>query len=151
MATTPPNTPSMSANSSFFEWDPKTLSVGVDAMDLQHQQLIQLINRICAASEKPPQKDTNLKAFDALVGFALDHFRQEEDLMEREKYPTLKVHKIVHQNLVKRMQAYREELIAAQGKITPELLTFLKMWLTGHIMGIDMEYGKFMKGEKSTR
>jgi len=125
----------------FFEWDPVKLSVGVQSMDGQHQRLIGMINQIYSASERPPSLEGNVRAFDSLVQYALMHFQQEEELMEREKFPGLKVHKIVHEDLVKKLKAHRDQLIDHEGEISSALLTFLKVWLTGHIMGVDRQYG----------
>jgi hemerythrin len=140
------------AGREFFEWDPAKLSVGVDAMDGQHQRLIGMINQIYAASERPPNLEANVRAFDALVQYAGMHFQQEEALMEREKFPGLKVHKIVHEDLVKKLHVHRENLIKEQGRIGTALMSFLKVWLTGHIMGVDTQYGKHIheahRGEK---
>ena len=134
----------MGASKEFFEWDPEKLSVGVPAMDGQHQRLIGMINQIYALSERSASPSSAVHAFDSLMNYALMHFQQEETLMQRENFPGFKVHRLVHEDLVKKLKAHREALVREDGVVSPALLSFLKVWLTGHIMGADMPYGNFI-------
>lgn len=120
-----------------FVWN-NTLSVGVDEMDKQHQVLIGYINNLVNEIEV---KGDILKSFDILSAYVVKHFQDEEKLMEANNYSGIASHKIIHQRLLSSVGEYRDQ-ISDKTLQSDKLISFLKMWLTSHIKGIDTKYGQ---------
>ena len=119
------------------KWD-DSLSIGVEAMDKQHQILIDYIGDLVKAVET----DSNaLRAFDTLAEYVVKHFKEEEEFMASINFEGLDSHKIIHQDLLKRVGGYREQ-IESNTLDAEALFSFLRVWLTSHIKGIDAKYGK---------
>ncbi|MEC9250163.1 MAG: hemerythrin family protein, partial [Pseudomonadota bacterium] len=71
----------------------------------------------------------------------IDHFRDEEAYMEKTGYPGITSHKLIHKDLLDKFTAFASEIKANGGEVPEKFLTFLKLWLSAHIRGIDMKYG----------
>ncbi|MCF8059334.1 MAG: bacteriohemerythrin [Bacteriovoracaceae bacterium] len=127
-----------------FKWSDE-LSIGVTAMDNQHKVLIDKINTLIDdLSEDSPNSH---KDFQALAGYVVEHFNDEEKYMESIGFPGLPIHKNIHKQLLEKVGEFDEDIrIGTVDKM--KLISFLKMWLKSHIMGIDMKYGDFSQ-EKS--
>jgi hemerythrin len=124
-----------------FEWSDE-LSVGVDMMDKQHQNLIDKIN-ILIEDINNDSPDI-LKDFSALGGFVVEHFNDEEKYMESIEFPNLEIHKNIHKQLLEKVGEFGQ-MIESGNLDKGQLVNFLKMWLKSHIMGIDMKYGEHAK------
>lgn len=120
-----------------FEWK-EEYSVGVGKMDDHHKRIIVLINEL---AEGLKNNEGVIRKFQDLGKFVIVHFDEEEKLMEEKNYEGLKTHKIIHQNLLKKLSFFEAE-VANNRVDEEELMTFLKMWLTSHIMGIDKKYSE---------
>ncbi len=125
---------------SYFNWENK-LSVHVKAMDDEHKVLIDKMNALYDAHAAQKNFAQLTPLVNDLVNFAVKHFADEEAYMEKINYPGLATHKIVHKNLLKQVGEHVDNFKSTQ-KMSGEFFTFLKVWLSSHIMGIDMKYGK---------
>ena len=121
-------------------WD-ASLDVGVDQMNREHQGLLNLMNRLHDARDAGKTGKEVLDILDALGAATVQHFKDEEDFMERSGYPKFKTHKLIHEDLLKKFTGYAEAAHASHGKLEDGFFFFLKHWLTAHIKGIDMQYG----------
>ena len=131
-----------------FEWTTR-LAVGFPEMDEQHQQLIALMNQLQAGVDAGAPADQLLVLLGELGELAVRHFDQEERVMVSINYPALDLHRIMHQSLIERFMAHRDEL-AQTGSFTPEFSEFLFRWLTSHICGPDTKYGVY-SGQLTSR
>ena len=122
------------------EWS-DDLDVGVQAMNHEHQQILNLMNKIHDASQAGQSGPPIIALVDQLANVTVAHFRDEEAYMEKIGFPGLGPHKIIHQDLLKRYGEYAVEIKRDHGRVPQKFLTFLKLWLTAHIRGIDMKYG----------
>lgn len=71
-------------SSEFIVWE-KKYENGINEIDLQHMQLVKLMNNLHEASLRPKEEmDTHFKtAIRACVDYINHHFRYEEDLMKK--------------------------------------------------------------------
>ena len=130
-----------------FTWDPKKLSVHVDAMDKEHQKLIGLMNTLYAKSNAKAPKADIKKALMDLATYTTEHFKNEEKYFDSLKnYSKSHSHKLIHQELLKRVGQFIGEFDKT-GVISEEFFRFLKVWLTSHIAGIDAQYGQAAGGK----
>ncbi len=121
-------------------WD-NSLDVGVDAMNREHQDILDLMNKIYDAREAGQRGASVVALVDQLGQVTIDHFRDEEAYMDRIGYEGLASHKLIHKDLLAKFTGFAEEIRASQGEVPEKFLTFLKLWLSAHIRGIDMKYG----------
>lgn len=122
----------------YFEWD-DSYSVGIRSIDLQHRELIKLINRLHDLRERGGDLLAVLKRLDWYVQH---HFSFEESLMRGAGYPRLKEHIKEHREFERWLRtsqtAVRSGLEVRE--MSAIIQDFLKEWLSKHILVIDMDY-----------
>lgn len=117
------------------------LSVGVPSLDDQHQKMVGLLNQLhdgmMAGKDKMALGDV-LKALTAATAM---HFKYEEELLARVGYPEVPSHCAEHAKLTRQIQNIRREYdTVGPCAMTIPVMSFLKNWLTAHILGADMKY-----------
>ncbi len=119
-------------------------SVGIKELDMQHQGLIRLINRLILVSETHSiHSDIIKSALEEMTAYAQVHFKAEERLMEAYDFPLMKEHKKSHLDFqVKTMDLYEGKGQSAE-QIAEDLSNYLGNWLTHHILQEDMAYKAF--------
>ncbi len=127
------------------EWTPD-LSVGVEAIDNQHKELIQRMNRFFESMEGDNrQKVLDMLAF--LGDYVVTHFRDEEALQVRYNYPGYAEHKKLHQDFVKDVGEMTENIknngftVASKAMVGMTLTS----WLTLHIRRADKAVGDYIR------
>lgn len=122
-----------------FEWGP-TYQLGVNAMDEQHRVLIGAMNELYVQFKDNAPHAQQIASFDRLFGLAEAHFRAEEEHMASIKFDGLTVHKRIHEDLLAKLRTTRQDV--AGKPLSAPVFDFLKMWLVGHILGLDTKYAK---------
>lgn len=126
-------------------WDPRLLT-GDEMIDAQHRCLFDLaaaLERECA--DGCDVADRTADAVCELVEYVLEHFRDEEELMERSRFPASGPHRAQHQYLAGRTLAIAAEC-SADGGVHPETLArFVAEWLTDHILAEDMRLAEHVR------
>lgn len=113
-------------------WDPN-YSVHIPAMDAQHRQIVDWINRTARATPAElPEILTGLEAYTAT------HFADEEAVMRQIGFPELEAHQVLHQQLIAWVAEQK-----ARGADRQALLFGLAQWLVKHILGQDKRYGRW--------
>lgn len=123
----------------YFQWDPKTLSVKVTAMDDEHQELIRRMNALHAARERKADLATVTRLVDEFASYTVKHFADEEAFMATIAFEGIGTHKAIHAMLLKQVG----EHVAAfkkSGALTDAFFSFLSLWLRAHIQGVDVKY-----------
>lgn len=133
------------AGKKFFEWSPE-LALDVEAMDDQHEKLIGMMNRLSEQNDAGASRAELLEGLEQLARFTVEHFDAEEAYMQSIGYPKLERHKLIHGDLLKKLQEHVVKFRAGDGRISRELLGFLKLWLGAHIKGIDRQYAEHGRG-----
>ncbi len=126
----------------FFEWTSK-LETGVDSIDFQHQQLVNMINNLAQALKEEPGIGQDLiiqVTMEQLVDYTKMHFHHEEAMMDKAHYEHMSSHKQSHEELKKQVDDFAKRLFNKEPNLGPQILDFLKSWLTNHIMKIDIQY-----------
>ncbi|HRE07716.1 MAG TPA: bacteriohemerythrin [Opitutaceae bacterium] len=120
-------------------YDPDTMATGNEKVDRQHQGLIDIINEIERAqlNQWPAARVTPL--LDSLANYTVNHFRDEEQIMEATGCSAAKRNCKAHAALIAKYTAWRQDY-DAKGQPTElvrDLHQFLTQWLVGHICRID--------------
>jgi len=127
----------------YFEWN-ESLLVGIKTIDDQHKQLVDMVNSLHDAVESSGQHCPAPELATSLKAYAAEHFHIEEGYMQAFGYPEFEAHLKEHQSFDATIRAFEED--CATGKANPEeLLNFVKRWLSEHILGVDVQMGRFLQ------
>lgn len=117
-------------------------SVGVKDIDDQHKKLVDMANTLNDAMKAGQGKEAIGKILGELVSYTQNHFSFEERLMDKHKYPMSPQHKQEHKELVKTVGEFKAKFEKGDAALTSEVMTFLRDWLSKHIMNSDKMFGK---------
>jgi hemerythrin len=123
----------------FIEWS-DSLSVGIEAIDDQHKNLVEMVNRMHDAIHERHGSEAVQGILAELTNYTVVHFSTEEALMQILEYPAYPEHAQIHKDLVEQVLYLQEKVASGKTAVSFELLHFLKTWLTKHILQEDMEY-----------
>jgi hemerythrin-like metal-binding protein len=114
------------------------MATGVRQIDLQHQELIALINELEAALAAGREAQALGEALPKLTAYILFHFGTEESLMKNSGIASehFALHKQQHKSFAEHIGALRSHPDAAT---LPALIDYLKTWLVEHIMRSDRD------------
>lgn len=124
-------------------WD-NTLSVEVEEIDDDHRKLVDLFNMLGHSVVEGDEADYIEAVLEELICLTVWHFRHEERLMLKYGYDGMAEHKKEHQQLIESARELKQKCIQEGKSISSEDIEFLEHWLTGHILGTDMELGAFL-------
>ncbi|MBF0219018.1 MAG: hemerythrin family protein [Gammaproteobacteria bacterium] len=135
------------AKKDFFVWDSKYL-IGIPSIDVQHQQLLSLLNDFQRAYAYNAGEKFERHCFDALVEYTRLHFSFEEELLAKNRYPELDAHKLEHRAFVAKVEEYSSRYQQEHSYETMrEVADFLKQWLLHHINGTDRAYSGYLQAK----
>ncbi|MCG8425987.1 MAG: bacteriohemerythrin [Chromatiales bacterium] len=128
--------------SDFVAWSDE-LSVGIEEIDEQHKVLVSLVNKMHEAIHQRHGSEVVQEILGELAEYTRIHFAVEESLMRILNFPGYEEHREVHDELVEHIVELQEKVATGKTSIGFELMHFLKIWLTKHIMEEDMQYSGF--------
>ncbi len=131
------------------EWD-ESMSVGIEVIDKQHRFLVDTLQE---ANEKLMNDESGAMLQDIAVNllrYAIMHFEAEEGLMQRygyqDAYPEeSREHIAQHRDFSRKVVAIRDQLREGQKVSRIDVLNFLNSWLYNHLLGIDQQYGEYLR------
>lgn len=138
------------------EWH-DTMSIGVGAIDKQHQYLVDTLRQANEKLLKHPKDDVLLENIvRALLGYAITHFDTEETLMQRYGYQRKRPeeaqkHIDEHREFSRKMVAVVDQLREGRAVSRVELLAYLNNWLRDHVLTVDALLGKFLREKKAEK
>lgn len=128
-------------------WE-NAMSVGVSEIDVDHRQLVEIVNRLHDALTARDSREVIMATIESLLDYTRDHFRHEEEAMRALDYPRAQSHEQEHRDLLGRLLAFKER--AAQGApLTIEIMDFLGGWLTNHMLDADKDLGGFLRARNA--
>lgn len=128
----------------FFKWLPE-YSVGIDEIDAQHQELVNILNRLFVAVSRLEGEQVIAGILDGLTAYTRTHFALEEQLLRQAKYIELDAHLAEHHKLLDKLNALSRKHLEEEKPIYFEMLSFLKTWLKEHIQGEDAKYSTALR------
>jgi len=134
----------MSDDEIFFKWSPE-YSVGIQTIDDQHLELVNILNRLFVAVSKREGDKVIAEILDALTGYTQTHFALEERLLQQAKYKDFDAHKEEHRKLLEQLDQLCKKHLLEEKPIYFEMLNFLRTWLKEHIQGVDTKYSAALK------
>jgi diguanylate cyclase (GGDEF)-like protein/hemerythrin-like metal-binding protein/PAS domain S-box-containing protein len=130
-----------------FVWDLQ-FETGISEIDLQHQNLVQLINSLgqilAVETDALSFVQSLFGVFDKLAEYVKYHFKFEEELMAVYCHEDAHVetHKQAHTGFINRIADARIAANEHPAEVTGSTLSFLTIWLMTHIVGTDMRMAK---------
>jgi hemerythrin len=106
--------------------------------------LVGHLNTIYDLFDSPDKSEQVGILLSELEQYALVHFRSEEDLFIKYKYHGLKNHALEHRLYEQKVSEFKTRFDSADNNVTLDMLEFLVDWLTGHILGSDQEYRRYL-------
>lgn len=128
------------------EWT-DSLSVGVEAIDSQHKELIDRVNRFYAALKSENGKAETLKVLDFLSRYVVTHFKDEESLQVKYSYPRYAEHRRMHMDFMETVKGVRGDI--EKSGVTTASSAMIAMtvsnWLVNHISLQDRDIGRHIR------
>lgn len=136
----------------FIEWQDR-FNVGVERMDVQHRQLINLLNTLydgVTADIPPAQVWPLLEGFNR---YADNHFDTEQRLARDANVDHLFVerHIIEHEAYRTRMRTFKLQLEKNDKYVAVQMMSFLSEWWTHHIQTSDKELATKILAQSTER
>ncbi len=134
----------------FLIWDDAKYASGFEEIDAQHKELFNRINELltaCTTSEGfsgQVAEEQALNMVDFLGKYVIEHFKCEEECMERHRCPLAAVNKVSHTKFLQDFTEIKEK-IEREGLtrgIIVQLEGLLVGWITKHIQRVDAELRK---------
>ena len=122
-------------------------SVGVEKIDRQHRHLFEIINKLIDRSGSSSDSALVSETLTEMLNYAKEHFTTEEELMQEYGYPEIESHKEQHIYFFKTTAELSINALNNQSMVSREIVEFLKLWLTLHILKCDMKYKEFFKAK----
>jgi hemerythrin len=131
-----------------FAWT-QQMSVGMVRIDKEHQGLFESINQLHQGMLEGRGNDTLRRVLARLDKYTKVHFGHEEELLRMHGYPGLADHLKLHEIFRTKVGELEVGELDAQVKagtvaLSVATLDFLRVWLSKHILGIDMQYKDFL-------
>ncbi|TNI17497.1 bacteriohemerythrin [Aeromonas dhakensis] len=130
---------SASQDQELLHWN-EAFMVQVPSMDNQHLGLFEAMNRLYQAVIDKSPAQLRKQRLDELLKLAIQHFADEEQVMEQAGYPELRRHKEEHARLLAELDTLMQRNGPDDEEFNMELLVFLKNWLLNHISKVDKQY-----------
>lgn len=126
------------------KWD-DNLSVGVQEIDVQHTEMIEILNELHDAMVRGQAHDQTTSLLHRLVSHTHEHFAAEEAMMAATGYPQLDEHREQHRELIRKIAIYVGRFERCETTLNYLLVDFLRDWLRIHILKDDKAYGLSIK------
>lgn len=126
-----------------------SLSIGVDAIDNQHKELLLRFDGLLEACQSGRGVEELKKLLTFLEEYVHTHFNDEEAIQRLHRYPAYEAHRAEHVYFIKQLDKLKTET-QAEGVSTHHVVetnNMLLKWLLNHISKVDMALGEFLKAE----
>ncbi len=117
-------------------WKPE-YSVGIDSVDFEHQEMIDLINRLYDELRDKKDADSIERFLGEIHTTISAHFALEERVMQRANYPEYSAHKDDHEDLLDQIRDLMDVFAVDPEKGIAVLQKQLSAWFASHFSTFD--------------
>ncbi len=121
-----------------FVWSSE-YELGIDVIDLQHQRIVDYINRIYTIVDAGSDDAELSEILTHLVDYTFSHLAFEEAMLEEIGYGDFHAHQLGHRAFSQLIEKLQQRADNGEN-VGRELATFLQDWLITHIMVEDAKY-----------
>ena len=117
-------------------WKPE-YSVGIEAVDFEHQEMIDLINRLYDEMKGSRDADSIDRFLGNIHATISAHFALEERVMQRSNYPEYAAHKDDHEDLLDQIRDLMDVFAMDPEKGILVLQQQMSAWFASHFSTFD--------------
>jgi hemerythrin-like metal-binding protein len=121
--------------------------VGIAFADVQHKQLVDIINRLYQALVDGKARPVIGRTLDELIRYTTAHFAAEEKVLQSCEYPDFPAHHSEHERLAYAILEFYQRLMSNELGMTAQSVDFLRDWLGQEILDVDMKFAPFLRGK----
>jgi hemerythrin len=121
------------------QWN-ASLQLGVEEIDGQHRNLVEMINQLDDAMRQGQGKAVLGKIVDGLSNYTATHFKLEEKYFRAFGYPDAGPHASEHDAFVRKVSDFRTGFGKGRLGLSIDVINFLGDWLRQHIQVSDRKY-----------
>jgi hemerythrin-like metal-binding protein len=125
-------------------WD-DAWSVGVPSIDRHHREFLEGVNKLFARLMSGEGRGAMPHMVELIEHTIGPHFAEEEDLMQRTRYPGFHAHQQAHQAFINRFRDVTRELQAGQAIDASQFFDFVSGWFKQHMSEQDAPMANFAK------
>jgi len=125
------------------QWS-ESISVNNYEIDNQHKNLFQLTNNLILNSNAKVNSEIIGETLQKLIKYIKEHFKDEEELLEKCNYPKLEEHKKEHKKFVLKIVSFCNDVLCGKSTVTEEMIRFLVDWLSVHTSVNDQDYKNYI-------
>lgn len=125
-------------------------SVGVEKIDAQHKQIIDMINLLQDALAKKDASAEIKRVLVSLAEYTQTHFGCEERLMTLVGYPAVEAHARKHAKLTSDLLCVLMRLKRGEDVSVRQLFNLLRTWFTTHVEREDMRYSEWIREHQAS-
>jgi hemerythrin len=118
------------------QWD-ETMDLGMDELDEQHRELIDLINEAFEAIQRHDEP-LMTTLIEKMRDYSEVHFQAEEAVLRSRGYPDIEAHAAQHRAYAQKVDDFRRDMFVKTN--LSQVFIFLSRWLTNHIMQEDRKF-----------
>lgn len=127
-----------------WHWTPQ-MSVGVDAIDKDHERLFQLFYEAHVIAENGGEKELLNNLATDLIFYTESYFMRKEAIMRSSSYPLADSEAALHRKTIQELHQTLQGTLEANEDIAG-FIVFLKDWFIEHIKKIDPHIKRYTKG-----
>lgn len=136
----------------FLDWNDEKMSIGIETIDIQHKELLKIINQLSTSIHTNSQKKDILVIINELINYADYHFKTEEELFDRLNFDEKDSHKKEHSYFIQKFIDIKNNISSDEFylnknaiEIANDVFNYLINWFLNHIAGTDREYIELFK------
>lgn len=129
-----------------------SLETGIRQIDLQHQELIDMINELETAYLDGHDDNALNRLLPRLTTYVVFHFGTEEGMVRKfaAGTPHAEHHLSEHGKFTQKIATMKQVSATGKRQALGELVDYLKTWLLEHIMKTDKELGKLIQARRAS-
>lgn len=127
----------------------EVLSIGNHAIDHDHAELLAIFNLLVDLTNNSGSRSEFAEILSRMTDYARQHFKKEEEYMERFDYPELPEHKKSHKAYIQTVANYNLKFFRNERPDPNDLLMFIESWWTNHILHADSMFERYKNGISS--
>ncbi|MEW8027682.1 MAG: bacteriohemerythrin [Candidatus Thiodiazotropha sp.] len=130
------------------------MSTGVEVIDAQHQNLLNMVNDAYNSLTETTSPVTFQRITKELLSYAIYHFQTEESLMKEygyvgERSEEATQHIKEHRDFSAKIVAIRKTFSTGDRDQIIPILEFLQTWIANHTQKVDMKLGLFIQEKEA--
>lgn len=115
------------------EWKSE-YNIGHDIIDGQHRRIVRIINELIKNQDAAVHSEFISSLLNDIVKYGIEHFKQEEMVMQEYNYPSTEEHHKQHLQFKLKGAIMCQEVMNNKKELPQELLEYLKKWWMNHIL-----------------